>query len=156
KSSSRLRLLWPQGVVQSGEVRGLDLQMIDTANLGHPVDTVVQALRRWAGGAFTVGVVNAAMARAQEQARLLEPRHGTAQVRAVDSQNQELVSLGLVRFLLVLTLIAHEDARAGNDPIPRLADGVVEIDDARLVQRKLRHRAQRHPLLRRFPRSEKV
>src|SRR5712691_3950243 len=112
--------------------------MIDTANLCHAVDTAVEAARRRTRGALAGGVVDAAVTRAHEQPRLLEPRNRTAQVGAVDGEDQELVPLRLVRLRPlwrglrprhngVLALVTDVDAGTSHHPVPRLADGVVEV-----------------------------
>src|SRR5262249_52664645 len=152
---SRLRLLL-QGVPEGREVRRLDLQLLDAANAPHAVDTMIEAARRRAGGALAVGVVDAAVARAHEQARLLEPGHRTAQVGAVDGEDQELVPLRLVRFLWVRALVADVHAGVRHHPIPRLADGVVEGHQARLVRWKARHRPQWDPVNGGFARPEEI
>src|SRR3954452_16868980 len=72
-----------QGVLQGRIVWRPDLQLEDPAASLHPVDAAVEPARRRAGGAFAVGVVDAAVAGAHEQPRLREPLHRAAQVGAV-------------------------------------------------------------------------
>src|SRR5947209_644623 len=114
-----------QGVLQGRVVRRLDLEYVEPADARDAVDAAEEAARRRAGGALAVGVVDAAVARAHEQAGLLEPLHRAAQVGAVDGQDQELVGLRLVGLLLVAALVAHEDAGMSHHAVPRLADGIV-------------------------------
>ena len=121
-----------QGVLQRRIVRRLDLQLRPRRSR-HPVDAVEQAARRRAGGAFAVGVVDAAVTGAHEQPRLREPRDRAAEVGAVDGEDQERVCLRLVGLPLVAALVAHEDAGMGHQAVPRLADRVVEGHQASLV-----------------------
>ena len=127
-----------QGVLQGRVVRRLDLQLEDPASSLHPVDAAEEPARRRAGGAFAVGVIDAAVAGAHEQARLGEPLDRAAEVGAVDGQDQERVRLRLVGLLLVAALVADEDAGMGHHAVPRLADGVVEGHQARLAGREIR------------------
>ena len=115
-----------------------------------------EAARRRAGGAFAVGVVDAAVTGAHEQARLGEPLHRAAQVGAVDGEDQKLVPLRLVRLVLVPTLVADVDPGMSHHAVPRLADRVVEGHQARLVRREVRDRPQGHPIDRGLPRPEEV
>src|SRR5262245_3755348 len=115
-----------QGVLQGRIVRRLELQLEAAAGARHPVDAVIEAARRRAGGALAVGVVDAAVAGAHEQPRLLEPLHRAAQVGAVYGKDQELVRLPLVGLLLVAALVPDEDAGVSHHAVPRLADGIVK------------------------------
>src|SRR5205085_8926053 len=90
-----------QRVLQGRVVRRLDLEL----PLVDPPGAAEQAARRRAGGALAVGVINAAVARAHEQAGLRKPGHRTAEVGAVDGEDEELILL-----LLVLALVADVDA----------------------------------------------
>src|SRR5262249_56477976 len=61
--------------------------------LADPVLVLEQAARRRAGGAGAILVVRPAVTRAHEQARLGEPPHRAAEVRAVDREDLELLAL---------------------------------------------------------------
>ena len=58
----------------------------------HLVAIFKQAALRRPGGAGTVRIVDAAVARAHEQARLREPTDRTTQMRAIDREDLELLS----------------------------------------------------------------
>src|SRR5262249_55554206 len=96
------------------------------------------------------------MTRAHKQARLLEPRYWTPQVSTVDGEYQKPVPLLLVSLLRVFALIPHVDAGAGHHAVPRLADGVVEVQQSCLVQGEVRDRSKWNPLDRCPRRSEEV
>ena len=89
---------------------------------------------------LAVGVVDAAVAGAHEQARLRKPRDRAAQVGAVDREHQELIFV-----LVVLALVADVDAGERGDAVPRLAQRIVEIDPPRFVERKVGDRPQVDP-----------
>ena len=114
-------------VLQRGIVRRADFEL---AVLHAPI-AVEHAARRRAGGAVAVGVVNAAVAGAHEQARLREPGDGAAQVGAVDRQDEELI-----RALAALPFVADEDAGERGDAVPGLPERIVEVDAARFVERE--------------------
>src|SRR5262245_36077813 len=80
-----------QSILKGRKVRRLDLQNVEIANPVHAVFDVVEATRRRAGGVLAVGIVDAAVARAHEQAGLGKPLYRTAQVSAVDSEDPELL-----------------------------------------------------------------
>src|SRR5262245_39669542 len=77
--------------------------------------------------ALAVGVIDAAMARTHEQPRLRKPRHRTAEMGAIDGQDEKTI---LVR--VVLALVVNEHAGLGDDAVPGLAQRVVEVHQARL------------------------
>ena len=92
----------------------------------------------------------------EEQPRLREPLHRAAQVGAIDGEDQELMTLRLVRRVLVLALIADIDPSARDNARPRLAERVLEGHQARLVQREVRDRPQNEPMDCRLPRPKEV
>ena len=84
--------------------------------VAHPPDAVEQAARRRPRGTLAVGVIDAAMTGAHEQARLREPRDRAAQVGAIDGEDQELVLP-----LLVLALDCGRRRRCAPSCRPRAA-----------------------------------
>src|SRR5262249_59997379 len=84
--------------------------------LADPVLVLEEAAGRRAGGAGAVLVVGPAVTRAHEQARLGEPPHRTAEVRAVDREDLELLALDA----------AHPARDLRGRPVPLHADWVLE------------------------------
>src|SRR5262249_39631261 len=125
-----------QGVLRGGVVRRLDLQLTGA----HAPGAVEQAARRRPRGVLAVGVVDTAVTRAHEQARLREPGHGTSQVGAIDGKDQEAIPL-----LVVLALVADVDARVGGHAVPWLAERVHERLQPGLVEQETAHRAKGYP-----------
>src|SRR5262249_50563486 len=77
-SSQRFMASFPtsslfQGVLQGRIVRRPDLELEGLAGALHAIDATEEAARRRTGGAFTVGVIDAAVTGAHEQPRLREP-----------------------------------------------------------------------------------
>src|SRR5262245_36678761 len=62
-----------QRVVERWEVRRLDLQHVEATNSRDAIDAGIETARRWAGGVVPIGVVDAAVTGAHEQAGLGEP-----------------------------------------------------------------------------------
>src|SRR6516162_5335262 len=99
-------------------MRRLNLQHEVAAGSRHPVDAAEEAPRGRPESAFTIAVIDAAVTGAHEQARLLEPLHRAAQVGTVDSQDQEPVTLRLVRLPFVPALVANIDAGVSHHAVP--------------------------------------
>src|SRR5262245_59564292 len=143
--SSRSGLV-SQRVVEGREMRRLDLQHIQAPNSGHAIDTMVEAARRWAGGVFAVGVIDAPVTWAHEEAGLGEPLHWAAQVGAIDSEDQELVAFRGVRLLLVSALVAHIDSGVSHHAVPRPANGAVKSHQSCLVFGEVLDEPQHDPI----------
>src|SRR5262245_16156169 len=104
-------------------MRRLDLQVPCAALSPYPVDAAVEAGRGRAGSALAGFVIDAPGAGPHDQAGLLEPLRRTAQVGAVDGEDQEPVTLRLVLLLRVPALVPDISSRASHHTVPRLADG---------------------------------
>ena len=131
-----------QGVLQRGVVRRLDFQPA----VADPPDALEQAARRRPGGAFAVGVVDAAVAGAHEQPGLREPGHRTAQMGAIHGEDHELFLAGLVR-----ALVADVNARCGPPCRPTAARAGCKGRQAGLAFREPADRPEGDPLLRLLP-----
>src|SRR5262245_50695191 len=75
--------LFLQRILRRWQMRCLDLQF----PIDHAPDTVIKPARRRTRGLLAVFVIDTAMARTHEQARLREPCHRTAQVGAVQREH---------------------------------------------------------------------
>src|SRR5262249_48695995 len=97
-------------------------------------DALEQAARRRPGGAVAILVINAAMTRTHEQARLGKPGDRATQVSTVHGENQELR-------LVVLPQVANIDAHVGRHAVPWRAQMVVKGFQSRLVYREFGNRS---------------
>ena len=116
---------------QCGHLAGADHQVVSD----DLVLVLEEAALGWAGGARSVGVVGAAVARAQKELRLREPADRAAEVSAVDREDLECIA-------------GDAADPAGNFSglaVPGGCDGIAEVDQAGLALGKVGERAQVDP-----------
>src|SRR5262245_22938664 len=106
----------------------------------HARGTAEEAAGRRARGALSIGVVDAAVTGAHEQAGLREPGHRAAKMSAVHGEDQEL---RLPMF--VHTQVADVDSRECGHPVPRLAKRVIKSLQPGFVDRESVHFVQSNP-----------
>src|SRR5262245_49703352 len=106
------------GARQGGELTAPHPEL----TVAHLVLVLEQAARRRPRRMGAVLVVHAAVARAHEQARLREPAHRAAEVRAVDREDLELLGLHA----------AHPARDLGRRPVPRDSKRIVVDGEPRL------------------------
>src|SRR4029078_1583561 len=104
-------------ILQGRVVRSLDFESI----VLDPPRTAEKASRWWSRRPSTVGIIDAAVARAHEQPGLWKPRDRAAKVRAVHGKDQESRTA-----LLIAAFITDIDARIRDHAIPGLAQRIVE------------------------------
>src|SRR5262249_10834975 len=94
-----------------------------------------QPPRGRAGGESTVSVVSAAVTRAHEELGLREPADRAAQMRAIDREHLEILTLQ----------VPHPTGNVGGLAVPRAHERVMKGGQPRLPLGKLAERSQRNP-----------